>query len=242
MLSHTPPPSAPGVTEEVLAGARALRRAFLAAPLRIAARGTSIIHEPTLCLVRRGFVLRCHDLANGSRAIVDVLIPGDIVGLDHVLIARPIGDFTVASQLSYQALKSADVRNMIKADANVSFHVLAKLTEAHWRIEQFVTAVMRLEARERLAAFIIGIYQRLRRHGLISGMSFYLPMTQEEIADHLGLTIVHVSRTLRRLREEGLVIVDRHVVMIRNYQGLRDLLSGLSEPAYMPSPMLDPSK
>lgn len=188
-------------------------------------------------LVRRGFAYRSCELANGKRAIVDVLIPGDIAGLDHVLVSRPASEFTAAGQLSFNALSASTVRALME-NRNISFRVLSLLAEARWRIERLATTVMRMEAKERIAAFILGLYQRLRRHGLINGLSFNLPLTQEQIGDHLGLTVVHVNRTLRRLREERLVQVDRQMLMIMDYDGLRALLNGLPEPAYLPSPMI----
>jgi DNA-binding transcriptional regulator LsrR (DeoR family) len=47
---------------------------------------------------------------------------------------------------------------------------------------------------------------------LIARPTFNLPLTQDQIGDHLGLTMVHVSRTLRRLREDKVALVDRQVV------------------------------
>ena len=92
----------------------------------------------------------------------------------------------------------------------------------------------RLDASAKMAAFILNIYQRLQRRGLINGVSYNLPLIQEQIADHLGLTIVHVNRTLRRLREQRLAIVDRGVVIIMDYDGLHDLVRGSPERASVP--------
>jgi DNA-binding transcriptional regulator LsrR (DeoR family) len=56
---------------------------------------------------------------------------------------------------------------------------------------------------------IYGIYERLRHQELIQRPTFNLPLTQDQIADHLGLTMVHISRTLRRMRDEKLLFVYR---------------------------------
>jgi CRP/FNR family transcriptional regulator, anaerobic regulatory protein len=234
-------PDSGAITEDLLTGSRALRAAFLSTPLTHASGGTSIIRfderDAPVFLIRRGVAYRSCELANGKRAIVDVLIPGDIAGLDHVLVSRSVGEFTAAGQFSFNALSASTVRKLME-DRNISFRVLSLLAEARWRIERLATTVMRMEAKERMAAFILGLYQRLRRHGLINGLSFNLPLTQEQIGDHLGLTVVHVNRTLRRLREERLVHVDRQMLMIMDYDGLRALLHGIPEPAYLPSPII----
>ena len=66
------------------------------------------------------------------------------------------------------------------------------------------------------------MYDRLRRAGLIGRATFNFPLTQDQIADHLGMTTVHVSRTCKRLREERLVTVDRQIIIITDADGLRE--------------------
>ena len=66
----------------------------------------------------------------------------------------------------------------------------------------------------------------MRRTELTTRPTFNLHLTQDQLADHLGMTMVHVSRTLRRLRQERLVMVDRQVVIILDVDGLRDIAGG----------------
>ena len=85
---------------------------------------------------------------------------------------------------------------------------------------------------------LLDLHDRLRRRDLISRPSYNLPLTQEQLADHLGLTLVHVNRTLRRLREERIAMVDRQVVVIQDMERLRHYAQGLPEPPEMPDPAL----
>ena len=87
---------------------------------------------------------------------------------------------------------------------------------------------------------LLDLYERLRRHGLISRTTYNLPLTQEQMADHLGLTLVHVNRTLRRLREERIVLVDRQVVIIMDLDRLREFAHGLPQPAELPEAIIAP--
>jgi CRP-like cAMP-binding protein len=165
-------------------------------------------------------------LNDGKRAILDVLVPGDIVGLDHVLLARPASEIIAANRVTYNELDPTRLRSLM-ADPRVALSVMALLAEARWRSDRLSATIGRLDAEARLAALIVSIHDRLRGRGLINHLSFNLPLTQEQIADHLGLTLVHVNRTLRRMREERLVVVDRQVVMIMDLEGLRTLTRGL---------------
>jgi CRP-like cAMP-binding protein len=221
---------APAVFEQLLTSGRLLRHAFMQAPLRTAERDAVIVggdeRDPPAFLIIRGFAYRSFSLPDGRRAIVDILLPGDIVGIDHVVLGRSNHDIVAAAPLGYRLLSTAALRELM-ADPRIAMRALAVMGETRWRQDRHLTAIARLDAHGRLAAFILGIYERLRRRDLVSRPTFNLPLTQEQIADHLGLTMVHVSRTLRRLREERLVLVDRQVVIIINLDGLRRLAGGL---------------
>lgn len=232
---------APAATEELLTGGRLLYRAFLQEPLHYAARDATLIRvgerDPAVVLLRSGFAYRSCLLADGRRAILDVLVPGDIVGLDHIVLASPSSEFTAANRVGYNQLDPGQLRALME-DRSVALAVLALLAAARWRGDRLSAMIGRLDAQARIAALILSIYDRLRRRGLINQLSFNLPLTQEQMADHLGLTLVHVNRTLRRLREERLVLVDRQVVIIMDLDGLRELVRGLPQPAEMPEPAI----
>gem|GEM_PF-1547810 len=72
-----------------------------------------------------------------------------------------------------------------------------------------------LDARGRVAMMMWDFYKRLLAHRLITAPIFHLPLTQTQIGSYLGLTVVHVNRVLRALREDLVVSVDKHCVTIR---------------------------
>ena len=77
-----------------------------------------------------------------------------------------------------------------------------QLAEDERRLHNWVTALGKGHADERIATLLLDLRGRLHAQaGLANGDGFYIPMTQQEMADHLGLTLVHVNRVLRRLRE-----------------------------------------
>jgi CRP/FNR family transcriptional regulator, anaerobic regulatory protein len=85
----------------------------------------------------------------------------------------------------------------------------------------------RKTARERLASFLVAQSRQGLSCGHVRGR-FTLPMTRNDIADYLGLTIETVSRTLTRLRNEGLIeIAVQSDVLVNNPRGLAELAGGL---------------
>src|SRR4051794_32402883 len=92
-----------------------------------------------------------------------------------------------------------------------------------------MAALGRGYADERIATLLLDLRGRLHQAGMANGGGFQLRMTQQEIADHLGLTIVHVNRVLRRLREAGIVTVQRGVVIVDEMAGLSQLAAPLQD-------------
>jgi CRP-like cAMP-binding protein len=215
---------APAATEELLVGMRLLRRAFLETPAISAQRDDVIIPadatEAPALLIQRGVAYRSLTLPDGRRSIVDLLLPMDVIGLDHAVMGSFSHEIIAANAVGYRLLKPAHVRELLR-DSRIALRALALGAEERRRTDRHLMEITRFDARGRLAAMVLGVYQRLRRQDLISRPTFNLPLTQDQIADHLGITMVHVSRTLRRMREERMLLVDRHVIIILDLDHLR---------------------
>jgi CRP-like cAMP-binding protein len=229
------PVYAPAASEDVLFGGQLLRRAFLASPILSANRGAVLIAsdaaDPPGLLIIRGLAYRSVTLPDGQRSIADLILPNEIAGIDHAVLAGCNHEIVAAGALGYRLLKGAQMRELMR-DPRVTLRALALAGEARWRADSHLSAITRLDARGRIAWMILDILERMRRQNLISRPTFNLPLTQDQIADYLGMTMVHVSRTFRRMREERLVLVDRHVVIILDHEGLRRAATGVlgSEP------------
>ena len=89
----------------------------------------------------------------------------------------------------------------------------------------------RRSASERIAHFLLELLTRLQAIGLAEDQSYKLPLTQELIADVLGLSIPHVNRVLRRLREDNLVVLEDQRVTVRDLDALAELAD--FDPGYL---------
>jgi CRP-like cAMP-binding protein len=78
-------------------------------------------------------------------------------------------------------------------------------------------------ALERVAHFLLELLTRLRIVGLADEKSYRMPLTQELIADALGLSVPHVNRTLRQLRDDGLLTIEDQRVVINDIDALSAL-------------------
>jgi CRP-like cAMP-binding protein len=206
---------------------KVLRRAFLDLPVLHANNQRTIIRnrqpDAPVIQIGSGFAYRSYDLADSRRAITDILIPRDIAGLDHVHSVSATANFVAAGKLTYRAMPGPALHILMR-DQSVSMFVSALIAAAYWRLEWFSRNLLRLDGQERVAAFFVNTHRRLRRRRLIDGSTFNLPLTQGQIADHLGLSLEHTNRVLRRMREERLLVFENRVVTIEDASRLSSLI------------------
>jgi CRP-like cAMP-binding protein len=183
-------------------------------------------------LLRSGFAFRASILPDGRRAILDLLIAGDITGVDHLMLTHSVEALIAANRIEYVAMPAARARELM-GDETVAMRLITVLAEARWRSDRLAASIGRLDAEGRICVMLLDLHDRMRQRGLIDEPRFNLPLTQEKMADHLGLTLVHVNRVLRRLREERILTVDRQAVVIEKLDRLRQLARGLPEPAIL---------
>ena len=104
------------VSEDILAGDRLLRRALVATPMHSAQRDTAIIsaddRDPPALLIHRGVAFSSHYFLDGRRAIIDIMLPTDIVGIEHAVMGRSNRDVVAASPLHYRVLPASNLRQL----------------------------------------------------------------------------------------------------------------------------------
>jgi CRP-like cAMP-binding protein len=92
-----------------------------------------------------------------------------------------------------------------------------------------ITRIGRQKAYERVAHLLLEFHSRLKRTGLAEANSFQLPLTQEALADGLGLSAVHVNRTFKLLKRKNYIRIDRTLVTLVEPEVLAEI-SGFREP------------
>ena len=206
-------------------------------PLRIehVRENRDIVKEGDLtkhtCLLLEGFLCRYKMMSSGQRQILSFHIPGDIPDLqslhleqmDHSLSA--LTPSTVA-MISHDALRAA-------TEGSPRFtHLLWRTTLIDAaRFRQWIAMVGHRTAPQRVAHLFCELFVRMRAIGLVEGDEYFVPITQGEFAEALGLSTVHINRTLRELRAAGLVEVKGQNYRVLNWKGLRE--AGDFDPAYL---------
>lgn len=172
-------------------------------------------------LLLAGFANRFKDLSDGRRQSLEVSVPGDFIDLHSFTMKRIDHDIGALS-----AVKVAWAPHERLRAIAAEFPHLTRLLWLNTTIDAALhrERIMSLGARtaaERLAAFICETRERLRTVGLADESGFDLPLTQADLAELLGLSMVHMNRTIRELRERGLTVVKDRMVRIEDWDGLR---------------------
>ncbi|MBU4529219.1 MAG: Crp/Fnr family transcriptional regulator [Hoeflea sp.] len=163
-------------------------------------------------LIRSGWVMRYRITAGGRRLIIGISLPGDFIGL-HV-------NFKNSSIYSAAALTNSSlalIEPVRILEIHRRFPVLASgldwMTVRHTNIlaEHKVSLGARTAA-QRILHFLLELWTRLEQVGLANGKGFELELTQEQIGDCMGLSTVHVNRSISRLCKENLVRIDKGMV------------------------------
>jgi CRP-like cAMP-binding protein len=154
--------------------------------------------------LREGWAYRYRLLADGRRQVVNFLIPGDLIG-PFTPTAKQFAATLTTSSLCRLARR--DLADAIRDRPAFSAAVEAMIAAEYDLLAERTVSLGRRNAKERLSHLLLELSERLKRVGLVAKDSFALPLTQEMIGDALGLSVVHVNRTLRALREEGLASV-----------------------------------
>ena len=160
--------------------------------------------DDTIFIVRSGWALLYRGLPDGDRQIVDTPLWGDIVGFRSVDGPRFASLAAVTELAVYEIPRKVMVEGMLSKGSLGSkvAHSLARLNAI---LAEHVVNVGRRNAMSRTAHFLLELEERLANFGLSAHGKYDCPLTQNELADILGMTPVHVNRTLRELRNADLV-------------------------------------
>ncbi|NEU14829.1 Crp/Fnr family transcriptional regulator [Methylobacterium sp. BTF04] len=172
-------------------------------------------------LILDGYACRYKVLPDGQREIVAYFVPGDFCDLNVFILDRM--DHSIGTITKCQVV---DIPRT-SIDKITASH--PRITRAFWWCGLVDEAVLRewlvnigaRESTERIAHLICELLMRHDAVGLASDNSYAFPFTQGDIADTMGLSVVHVNRVLRELRRMELITIRRRVLTVLDIDGLK---------------------
>lgn len=198
-------------------------------------KGSQLVAEhsrPTeSCLVITGITAREVFLADGSRQISAMHVPGDFVDL-HAFLLR-VMDHSVVALTECEAIFVPHVELLRISEQSPHLTRLLWLsTLIDGAIQRaWIASMGRRSPLAHIGHLLCEMYLRLRVTGLVEGDTFEFPISQADLADIMGLSIVHVSRTLKALRKTNFVEWDGGQVRMLDYSRLAKLAD--FDPTYL---------
>ena len=191
------------VSQNELAVINDLKRDHLAVPA-----GTEIIRaeqdSAELYTLYSGWAFRFKTLPDGRRQILNFLLPGDLVGLQAAMFDAAHHGIEALTDVELCLLPRHKVWSLFGQMPELAFDLTWLGAREESYVDENLLSAGQRSAAERIAALIVTLYKRADALALVTDQTFAFPLSQQHIADALGLSLVHTNKTLARLRRMGM--------------------------------------
>lgn len=195
-----------------------------AKPCLVPAR-TDLIREGQppngVILVLDGYACRYKLRANGARHIMAYLVPGDLCDLNVALLDQMDHSIATLSGCSVVRLGSETIQALQECHPRIARGLRKSALVDEATLREWLVNVGCRTGPERIAHLLCELLLRMQAVGLASGNSYDLPLTQIDLADTTGLSNVHVNRSLRELKQRGLIDLRSKRLEILDLQALK---------------------
>ncbi|MBR0685359.1 Crp/Fnr family transcriptional regulator [Bradyrhizobium manausense] len=182
-------------------------------------------------IVLSGWAFRHKTLEDGRRQIVNFILPGETCDSHAYLLSTIDHSVTTVTSVAYAEIKRARFEKLLASDWALAEAFMCETLINSAIQREWTISLGRRVALERVAHLLCEIFERLRPVGLVDGNSCSFPVTQMELADATGLSVVHLNRTIQELRATGLITLRERVLTIGDLDALKN--AALFSPGYL---------
>lgn len=181
----------------------------LAGPMRYLREGEFLRHEgdpdPKMYLLCSGWTASSIVVAGGSRQMVKVHMPGDLLGLPSLALASAADSVSALTPAAVITVERSAIGHLFEINPRLAGLLFLISQEERVMLMDRLASVGRTDAVGRIAALILQLHDQVLRNDPDAGDTFHAPLKQSDLADLAGLTKVHVNRTLQKLRADKIV-------------------------------------
>ncbi|MCB8839291.1 Crp/Fnr family transcriptional regulator [Aurantimonas sp. VKM B-3413] len=183
------------------------------------------------CILIDGFTCRYRHTLEGKRQIIAFHVPGDIPDLHSLHINQMDHSFAAMTRCRIGFVPHEAVWSLCLKRPNVAAALWLETLIDGAIFREWIVGLGRLSGASRTAHLLCELAMRIRSVGLAPDNVYRLPLTQNELADALGLTVVTVNRVLRDFKLAGLIDRSRSRLEIKDWNRLAEL--GEFDPKYL---------
>jgi len=188
-------------------------------------------HSAQLFTLLSGWAFRYKTLEDGRRQILNYCLPGDLIGLQGSVIGAMEHSVEALSPAVLCVFQRDRLPDLFKNHPGLGFDVTWLASREERMLDENLLSLGRRTALERAAYLIAFLHQRATAVGLSEQKALLIPITQQHVADTLGLSIVHTNKTLKKLADRKLIRWHDRACEVLNADGLMNEAgwSGLPE-------------
>ena len=188
-------------------------------------------HSAQLFTVLSGWAFRFKTLDDGRRQILNYALPGDLLGLQGSVTGEMDHSVAALSPVVLCVFQRGDLSTLFQRQPGLAFDITWLAAREERMLDEHLTSIGQRTAIERAAYLIAFMHQRAVAAGLPESARCLIPITQQHVADTLGLSIVHTNKTLRKLAHRGVIrwydraceVLDgKELLSISGWEGLHD--------------------
>ncbi len=174
----------------------------------VAEPGTEILTEGAssshLYTALEGMGLRYKTLEDGSRQVVGFILPGDFIGLQSGVMGTMQHSVEASTRMIMCVFNRSELWELFRQQPNRAFDLTHVAATEENLLGEMLAAVGQMDGMAKISWVLNRFYKRLTALNLNENDQVPLPYRQQDIADAMGLSLVHTNKTLSKLREEGI--------------------------------------
>lgn len=177
-----------------------------------------------------GWAFRHKTLPDQRRQILNFLLPGDPIGFQANMFEEAPHSVEALTDVQLCVLDGEKLWELYRHHPRIAFDVTWLTAHEEGVVDENLLGVGQRTAQESIAALVIQLCKRAEALGLKNGKGVEFPLTQQHIADALGLSLVHTNKSMRKLEKLGLFSIRGRMLDIVNGRALEKLASYYEEP------------
>ena len=172
-------------------------------------------------LLLQGWTASSIMVPDGKRQILKVHLAGDLIGLPGLSVMEAPDTVVALTDVTVGQIDLHALGALFRDNPRVAALLFLIAQEERLMLMDRLTLVGRRDTAGRLAGMLLQLHTRMLRQDPTIGDTLDTPLTQADLADMIGVTLVHINRTLMDFRERGIVTWARHRAVIRDRAALR---------------------
>lgn len=201
----------------------AMKSDHVSLPAKAAIIGEGEVGGPIYTLFE-GWAARYRRLPDGTRQIFDILLAGDMIGLESAVLGTVKHSVEAITPVTLCTLEGRTLPDLFREHPALALAIFRTRIEEEQRADVRLALLGRRPAFGRVAYLLLETCDRLRQRGMVNGgTTYHFPLTRRHVADATGLSQMHLTRVLKEMRDKRLALIDRAALIVYDWERLAEI-------------------